>query len=314
MSINISPIYCQLAQMNKEISTLVQYGITGRTGPTGSTGAIGIPGTATNTGATGPTGPTGTTGPTGLTGPTGMTGPTGTTGPTGPTGPLFASYGFFQESFITTLTADIPNSSSTAAIQVASTAGAIGPPGAILIGSEIITYTSKTATTFDGTIVRGAASSTNTAHVIGSDVTSAQIALASTKNVVVLNQVDFSSGVNLNSTTNEVYVDKNGVYNFQFSIYAVNYSSSFDNFIVWFDKNGTNIPASASQSTIVSRDDKTHPGAVIMTVNLFISLIPTDKIRVCCTSIAGVCAIVTGPPDGVYTVIPSTLLSVNQIA
>ena len=51
-----------------------------------------------------------------------------------------------------------------------------------------------------------------------------------------------------------------------------------------------------------------------MTVNLFISLIPTDKIRVYCTSIAGKCSIVTGPPDGIYTVIPSTLLSVNQIA
>lgn len=39
MSINLSPIYCQLAQMNQEIHTLIQYCITGMTGPTGALGA-----------------------------------------------------------------------------------------------------------------------------------------------------------------------------------------------------------------------------------------------------------------------------------
>jgi len=259
----------------------------------------------------GPTGSTGYTGPTGPTGYTGATGYTGPTGYTGATGPIGLSYGFFQESFLTTLSTDI-TLDGVDPINVASTSG-MGSTGTILIDSELISYTSKTSNSFIG-ITRGVADSRNATHTAGAYVTNAQLAPSTIKTIVILNQVDFSSGVNLDTSTNEIYVDMNGIYNFQFSIYAVNYSTSFDNFIVWFDKNGTNIPASSSQATIVSRDTRTYPGSIIMTVNLFISMTPSDRVRVCCTSVVGVCAIVTGPPDGIYTVIPSTLLSVNQIA
>lgn len=64
MSINLSPIYCQLGYLNQEIQNLFHYGVTGNTGCTGGTGTgtsgptgpQGIPGSATLTGATGPTG------------------------------------------------------------------------------------------------------------------------------------------------------------------------------------------------------------------------------------------------------------------
>jgi len=58
-------------------------------------------------------------------------------------------YGFFYEEFTTTLTVEIPNPSSTAAIQVVSTTDAASS-GAILIGTELISYTGKTPTTFTG--------------------------------------------------------------------------------------------------------------------------------------------------------------------
>jgi hypothetical protein len=92
MNFNFSPIYCQLAQLGREVQNLSQYGITGytgcsgaigvagHTGCTGPTGLQGIPGSATNTGATGPTG---NTGPTGLQGIPGSATNTGATGPTG---------------------------------------------------------------------------------------------------------------------------------------------------------------------------------------------------------------------------------------
>jgi len=100
MNLNLSPIYCQLSQLGREIQNLSQYGITGYTGCsgaigfTGNTGCIGptglqgIPGSATNTGATGSSG---NTGPTGL---QGIPGSATNTGATGPTGLFFiSSYG-----------------------------------------------------------------------------------------------------------------------------------------------------------------------------------------------------------------------------
>lgn len=303
MSINLSPIYCQLAQMNKEINTLVQYGITGRTGPTGNTGCTGIAGMATNTG---------TTGPTGTTGCTGLTGSTGPTGSVGATGPLGLLYGFFFEEFTTTLTLAIPNPSSTAAIQVVSTTDAAST-GTILIGTELISYTSKTPTTFTG-ITRGVGSSTTSSHPINSDVTSAQISPANIRTLVIINKTDGTSGVSLDTSTNAVYVAKSGVYNIQFSIYAINCSNDFDNFIVWFVKNGIDVPSSASQATIV-KPHSDSPGATVMTVNIFLSLIPSDRVQIYWTSVYGFCAIVTGPTlVGVYPTTPSVLLSVNQIA
>lgn len=315
---NLSAIYCQLGALNQQIIDLQTHRMTG---PTGTTGPVG------NTGSTGPTGITGMTGMTGIpgsaantgsTGPTGMTGMTGipgsavNTGSTGPTGTIALGYGFFYEDFTTTLTADIATPSTTADIQVADTTDAPSS-GSILIGKELISYTGKTATSFTG-ITRGVGSSTQTAHVAGAIVTSAQVAAANTRTLLIVNKVDIATGVSLNTSTSEVSVATTGVYNIQFSVYAVNYSNDFDNFIVWFVKNGSDIPSSASQGTIVNSHSDS-PGAVVMTVNLFVSLIPSDKIQIYWTSIAGRSAIVTGAYEtGVFPSIPSTLLSVNQIA
>ena len=62
-------------------------------------------------------------------------------------------YGAFHQNGATTLSVGITNVSTTP-IQVASTA-AFPSSGWLLIGSEIISYTTKTATTFDGTVTRG---------------------------------------------------------------------------------------------------------------------------------------------------------------
>ena len=76
-------------------------------------------------------------------------------------------YGAFHQDGVTTLSANITNVSTTP-ISVASTSG-FPSSGYILIGSEIIQYTSKTATTFDGTVTRG---------VLGTIVTGKQIGRA----------------------------------------------------------------------------------------------------------------------------------------
>lgn len=315
---NLSSLYCQLGYLNEQIKTISQYGITGSTGMTGTMGPTGVTGPTGMTGTMGPTGMTGATGiagsatNTGATGPTGSTGPTGVmTGPTGATPQL--NYGFFYEDFSTSLTATIPNSSSTADIQVISTTNAKSS-GSILIENELISYTGKTATSFTG-ITRGVGNSQNSSHAIGTTVTSAQVATATTRTLVIVNKIDGTSGVNLDTSTSAIYVSTSGVYNIQFSIYATNYSNAFDNFIVWYVKNGTDVPSSASQGTVVSRHTANSPGATIMTVNLFLSLIPSDRVQLYWTSIYGYSAIVTGAEvAGLFPLIPSVLLAVNQIS
>ena len=77
-------------------------------------------------------------------------------------------YGAFHQNGNTTLSANI-NNVSTAPISVASTSG-FPSSGWLLIGSELISYTTKTATTFDGTITRGVLGTTNTAHTAGVEI------------------------------------------------------------------------------------------------------------------------------------------------
>ncbi len=71
---------------------------------------------------------------------------------------------------ITTLNGTI--TSSTDPIVVNSTTG-FPASGTILIDSELITYTSKTSTDFDGTVTRGAFGTTAAAHTTGATVTNA---------------------------------------------------------------------------------------------------------------------------------------------
>lgn len=313
MDLSLSPIYCQLGVLNQEVKKILKQQT--YTGPTGASivGPTGLPGQASNTGATGTTGPTGAA----IVGPTGasIVGPTGITY-TGPTGPLFGSYGFFYEDFSTTLTADIGNNTTTP-IPVASTTNA-NTSGALLIDRELISYTTKTINTFDGTVVRGVAGSQSSSHTAGSYVTSAQIATANNSTLLILNQTDVATtnGVSLDTANNSISVSSSGIYNIQFSIQAVNYSNTDDNFVVWFSKNGTDIPSSASQFTVISRHTSDAPGASIMTINIYLSLIPSDIVQVYWTSIFGRTAIISASPSAPanYPIIPSTLLSVNQIA
>jgi hypothetical protein len=232
------------------------------------------------------------------------------------TGPLGLAHGFFYEDFNTTLTSSIPNSNSTLDIQVADTTDA-NTSGFILIGRELIAYSGKTATTFTG-ITRGAGGSQASSHVNGSIVTSAQIATANTNTLLLLNKttVSTTNGVVLNPANNSFSVLVAGTYDVQFSIQGTNFSSNnYDNFTVWFVQNGTAVPSSASQGTLVPRHSNISPGAVIMTVNIFLSLIPSDVVQLYWTSVFGNAAIITGAPNtgANFPIIPSTLLSVIQL-
>ena len=105
-----------------------------------------------------------------------------------------AAYFSGYQNGTTTLTSAIPNSTSTLPIVVSSTAG-FSSSGYIIIGEEIIGYTSITATQFDGTITRGVFSTTKSSHAIGASASEAFASLAGTATPAPLDTIILSNGV-----------------------------------------------------------------------------------------------------------------------
>lgn len=223
-------------------------------------------------------------------------------------------FGAFHQDGVTALTADITNVSTTP-ISVTSTAG-FPSSGWILIGSELIKYTAKTATTFDGTITRGALGSTNAAHTTGDAVSEAQGTGASTTiGAILFNNTDFSNGVYASADYTKIYFDRAGIYNIQFSAQLLNFTTSEDNVTMWYALNGEDVPASASIQQVNQKHGST-PGAGILTVNIFSELKPGDYITLKWASDTGDTVVATYPPgtSPVHPSSPAVIFTANFVS
>ena len=210
----------------------------------------------------------------------------------------------------TTLTAGI-NSNTTAPIPVESTTG-FYDSGYIRIGTELIQYTGKTATTFTG-ITRGVAGSGGSTHSSGSGVSQAQVTAAGVPAQVLLDVTDISNNVTLDPATGNVTVGGSGTYNLMFSAQIENFSNNPADTAIWFRVNGNNIPISASYATTASIHGGV-PGASIIAVNIFYTLAAGDVVALMWTSLNGETAITSVPPvDGTIPQSPGMIFTVNRI-
>ena len=205
----------------------------------------------------------------------------------------FPNGAFYQDGY-TTLTANMSNV-STAPIQVTSTDGFI-PSGGLIIGSEIIKYTGKTATTFTG-ITRGAYGSTNVAHTAGVAVSEAQTLASSTvSQALTLLQTTVSNGVSIDPTDQTKIVHGTaGIYNIQFSIQMLTFDNTIDNVTIWFRQNGVDIPYSAGVATVPAIHGG-NPGTAIISWNLVLPLNAGDYIQLIFASTTGNTVAATYPP------------------
>jgi hypothetical protein len=223
-------------------------------------------------------------------------------------------YGAFHQDGTTTLSVSISNVSTTP-ISVASTAG-FPSAGWILIGSEIIQYTTKTATTFDGTITRGVLGTTNVAHTAGAAISEVQgTGSPTTIGTVLFNNTDASNGVYASADFSKVYFDYDGLYNIQLSAQLLNFTSSEDNVTMWFRKNGVDIPASASIEQVNSKHGSA-PGARILAFNLFVDVVNGDYIQLAWASDSGNTAVATYPAgtSPVHPVSPALILTAQFVS
>lgn len=222
--------------------------------------------------------------------------------------------GAFHQDGATTLTAAMTNVSTTA-IQVVSTS-LFESSGHLLIGTELIAYTGKTATTFTG-ITRGVYGTTNVAHSIGANVTEALgVASATTSVAIPLDTTDVSNGVSIDSTTNsKVVFEVAGYYNIQFSAQLLNFTTSDDNVTFWWRQNGTDIAYSAGIQAVPSKHGST-PGASIVSWNIVLPIQTNDYIQLMYASESGNTVTATYPAGvaPVHPISPSVILTATFVS
>lgn len=236
---------------------------------------------------------------------------------TGSTGGAFLQFpnGAFYQDGSTLLTAAMTNVSTTD-IQVTSTADFVLSAGGLLIGTEIVTYTGKTDTTFTG-ITRGAYGSTKTAHSIGDTVTEAQtLASPTVATALALLTTTSSNGVALDATDKtKVVFSVAGIYNIQFSIQMITFDSTIDNVTIWFRLNGVDIPYSAGVATVPAIHGGS-PGTAIISWNLVQPVNAGDYIQILFASNTGntVAATYAAGTSPVHPVSPSIILTATFVS
>jgi hypothetical protein len=227
-------------------------------------------------------------------------------------------YGSFNQSGNTTLSVGITDVSTTP-IQVASTAG-FDSSGFIVIEQEIIQYTGISGNTFTG-ITRGVKGTTNVAHLAGVAITEAAGVSSGSSAAISLDTVDYENGIHVGGVTSstlpdsKIYFEYDGIYNLQFSLQLLNYSSSEDNVVVWLKKNGTDVPLTSSVERVNARSGSS-PGATIMALNLFLESLSTQYVELYWTSGSGNTVLATYPPgtSPVYPVIPAVIVTVSFVS
>jgi hypothetical protein len=223
--------------------------------------------------------------------------------------------GAFHQDGYTTLTNAIPNSSSTANIVVGSTTG-FASAGTILIESELIKYTGKTATSFTG-ITRSVYGSSGSSHAAGVYVSEAQgVASASTALEIPFDTTDTSNEVALDPADNtKIVFAVAGYYNIQFSVQLLNCTSSIDNVTLWFRQNTVDIPFTGGVVSIPSK----HAGgigAAIISWNLIVAVNADDNIQLMMASASGNTVAATYPPGTSPTrpASPSVILTATFVS
>jgi hypothetical protein len=234
----------------------------------------------------------------------------------GSTGGAFLQFpnGAWHQDGYNTLAVSLTNTSTTP-IQVASTAGFLSA-GALIIDSELIKYTGKTATTFTG-ITRGAYGSTKASHTAGVYVAEAQPVPSSTTELVVsLTATDTANGIDLDPTDiTKVVAAVAGYYNIQFSAQLLTFGSSIDNVTLWFRQNGVDVPYSAGIVSIPAIHGG-KPGAAIVSWNLVMALNAGDYFQLIIASESGNTVAATYPPGTapVHPASPSIILTATFVS
>lgn len=137
------------------------------------------------------------------------------------------------------------------------------------------------------------------------DTTTQTAAAINTATAITFNTTDLSHGVYIGTSTSRVYVDTEGIYNFQTSVQLDSTVATAEEFYLWFRKNGADVTNSASQVRIQGNNAE-----VFVSLNYFFDLKAGDYVElmfsVSNTGVQLLASGATAPHPG----IPSIILTV----
>ena len=224
------------------------------------------------------------------------------------------AYGSFLQDGTTTLTNTISNN-STAPITVGDTTY-FHSSGYIIIEQEVIQYVGKSSTQLGTTsVTRGVKGTTNVSHNAGTEVSEAAAVSSSTSSqAIAFDTTVYSNDVSV-AADSQITMIKAGMYNIQFSLQFLNYTTAEDNVTVWMRFNGTDVVQSASVQQVNAKHGQS-PGASILALNLFQQVGAGGYVELYWSSNTGNTVLGTFPAgtNPTHPVSPAAILTVTQVA
>jgi hypothetical protein len=139
------------------------------------------------------------------------------------------------------------------------------------------------------------------------DETTQTAAAINTGYAMTFNKTDYSQGVYIGTPTSRVYVDRPGLYNFQFSAQFVSTNAAAKTIYIWADINGTAVPQSATKITMQGSG-----GAYLAAWNFFLRMDTGDYFRLMWATDNTNVAILAEAATAFSPGIPSVILTVNS--
>lgn len=139
------------------------------------------------------------------------------------------------------------------------------------------------------------------------DTTTQTAAAINTAYAVTFNNTDLSYGVTIGSPTSRVYVDRPGVYNFQFSLQFTSTNSSAKDIFIWADINGTSVANSATKITMKGSSEN-----YAAAWNFVYKMNAGDYFRLMWSTTDTTVQILAAAASSPYPAIPSAILTVTD--
>jgi hypothetical protein len=139
------------------------------------------------------------------------------------------------------------------------------------------------------------------------DTTTQTAAVINTAKAITFNSTDLSSGVYLGSPTSRVYVDTEGIYNFDTSFQLDKTAGGTGIFDFWFRLNGVDVPDSASRIRIQGNNAE-----IFSSLNYFFDLKANDYVELMFSVDDLSVEITAFPAAAPHPGIPSIILTVSN--
>ena len=139
------------------------------------------------------------------------------------------------------------------------------------------------------------------------DTTTQTATTINTAKAITFNNTDLSMGVYLGSPTSRIYVDTEGIYNFDTSFQLDKTAGGTGEFFFWFRLNGVDVPDSASQIRIQGNNAE-----IFSSLNYFFDLKANDYIELMFSVSDLTVEIVAFAASAPHPGIPSIILTVNN--